>query len=830
MQNESLAGKDNWEAVKNEDDPESERKKLAEFSDYIYGVSLGGPIIKDKLFFFFNAEFQRQKTPQPFLFSNYQGDTDQAGIDALRAHLLNQYGYETGGYLDNTDELKANKFIARLDWNINKTHKLMFRYSYVDNEAIQPYSSNNQNLYFYNSGRIFPSKTNSGSLELKSHWNKFSNSLLVGFTSVFDDRDPLGSDFPTIRLSDGGADIYIGSEPYSTANQLKQNILTITDNFTFYKGAHTITVGANFEYYDVYNLFIRKNFGEYRWDAVGDFMNGDQAPYYDRSYSMVDDVVGDGSKAAAEFKVYQIGFYGQDEWQAKENFKLTFGLRLDVPIFATDQLENTQFNEVTIPLIEAEMDPISGKNYNLQGAKSGHMPKSQIMWSPRIGFNWDINNDREWQLRGGVGLFMSRLPLVWPGGAYTNNGITIGGVRSYDGVDFRPDVNNQYTYGDLNESGSEIPSGQVDLFAEDFKYPQVLRGVLAVDKKLPWSMVGTLEGTFTKTINNMLYYNYNVKAPTQRLTGGPDDRYIITNDVVDDTYTRVMLGTNTSDGYGYSFTAQLQKSFSNDFQGSVAYTYGKTTSVNDGLSSQNSSQWRYVSNINGRNNLQESYSIFDIGHKVMAFVAYKKEYANNFATGVSLFWSGVSGDRFSYTYNNSRVINAESSYDDYSLIWIPASMEEINLVDITDDGEVVLSAEEQWANLEAFINNDPYLKENKGKYAERYATRLPFETYLDFKLIQDFYINAGNNRHTLQLSLDIFNLANLFNKEWGAHRYVSYDHYELIDLEGMEEDGTTPTFTYDGGTEQEQVWNIADISSRWRMQIGVRYIFGAPGK
>ena len=251
------------------------------------------------------------------------------------------------------------------------------------------------------------------------------------------------------------------------------------------------------------NLFIRKNFGEYRWDAVADFMNGDQAPYYDRSYSMVDDVVGDGSKAAAEFKVFQIGFYAQDEWQAKENFKLTFGLRLDVPIFATDQLENTQFNEETIPLITAEYDPVSENNYDLQGAQSGKMPKAQFMFSPRIGFNWDINNDRQWQLRGGVGLFMSRLPLVWPGGAYTNNGITIGGVSYYDGVDFRPDINNQYTYGDLNETGSEIPSGQVDLFAEDFKFPQVLRGVLAVDKKLPWNMVGTLEGTFTKTINRL---------------------------------------------------------------------------------------------------------------------------------------------------------------------------------------------------------------------------------------------------------------------------------------------------------------------------------------
>ncbi len=830
MQNQDLAGKTNYQAVKDAEDPEAERKKLDEFSNYITGLSLGGPIVKDKLFFFFNAEFQRQKTPQPFDFTTYQGESSQTEIDALRAHMLNQYGYETGGYLNNVDELKGNKFVVRLDWNINKVHKLMFRYSYVDNEATQPYTSNNQNLYYLNCGRLFPNKTNTASIELKSQWNNYSNSLLVGFTAVRDDRDPLGSNFPSIIIDDGGADIRIGSEPYSTANDLKQNIFTITDNFTFYKGAHTITVGANFEYYDVYNLFIRQNFGEYRYGSVSDFMTGVSATQYDRSYSMVDNVTGDGSKAAADFNVYQIGFYGQDEWQAKENFKLTFGLRIDIPIFATDQLTNSQFNDETISAIEEVYDPVSESNYSLQGAKSGAMPKAQFMFSPRIGFNWDINNDQQWQLRGGAGLFMSRLPLVWPGGAYTNNGITIGGVRYYgDDIVFQPDINKQYTYGDFFE-GSEIPSGQVDLFAEDFKFPQILRASLGIDKQLPWSMVGTLEGTFTKTINNMIYYNLNAMPATERMTGGPDNRWIIPSDIVDDTYSRVMLGGNTNEGYGYSFTAQLQKAISNNVQGSVAYTYGKTTSMNDGLSSQNSSQWRYVSNINGRNNLQESYSIFDLGSKVMAFIGYKKEYANNFATGVSLFYTGLSGDRYSYTYDNSRVINGESGYDDYALIWIPKDRSEINLVPIMDDGEVVLSADEQWANLEAFIENDPYLKENKGGYAERNAARLPFESYLDFKFMQDFYINAGNNRHTLQLTLDIFNLGNLLNKEWGAYKYVSYDHYELIRIDGMEEDGTTPSFTYKGGKEYDQVSNITDVSSRWRMQIGVRYIFGAPTK
>jgi hypothetical protein len=271
-------------------------------------------------------------------------------------------------------------------------------------------------------------------------------------------------------------------------------------------------------------------------------------------------------------------------------------------------------------------------------------------------------------------------------------------------------------------------------------------------------------------------------------------------------------------------TFQLQKAFSNGFQGSVAYTYGQAKSVNDGLSSQNSSQWRYVPNVNGRNHLELSYSNFDMGSRVMAFLGYKVDYADNFATGISIFYDGVSGKRFSYLIDNSRGINDEDSQD-YLLIWIPKDQSEINLVDYEDDGQVV-TAEEQWNNLNAFIENDSYLKNNRGNYAERNGARLPFESYLDAKITQDFYLNVGKSKHTLQLSLDVFNVLNLLNKEWGVHRFVQFDGYELVRFEGFEEDGTTPTYTYKRGTERDQVWNVSDLSSRWRMQFGIRYIFG----
>lgn len=836
-QNEGLAGKTPWESVKDMTDPEGEREKLADFSDNIYGLSIGGPIIQDKLFFFLNGEFQRRDRPQPFELGNYKGDTDEAGLISLSDMLKQRYGYDPGSFGSTTDELKSDKIFLRFDFNLNKVHKLMLRHSYVNNQAIQPYRSNNQRLYFENSGQQFPSKTNSTALELKSNWNTTANDLIIGFTSVRDDRDPIGDNFPSVIIKDGGADIYLGSEPFSTGNALNQDILTINDNFSLYKGAHTITVGANFEYSHTYNLFIRQNFGEYKYNSVADFMTvgteGEISAYeYNHSYSLVDDITGDGSEAAAIFNTMQIGFYVQDEWQATENFKLTFGLRLDVPMFLDDNLAAGGFNDTVVPKIENVYDPVSENNYDLQGARAGEMPKSQLMLAPRIGFNWDVNGDQKTQIRGGVGMFTGRLPLVWPGGAYNNNGVTVGGVRyryPQDGASeimFRPDYQDQYQWEDFYTGQSPVPSGQIDLFTEDFKYPQVLRSSLAIDHKLPWGLVGSLEAIYTKTLNNVIYYNYNAAPATKRMTGGPDDRWIIPSNKVENRYDRIMVGANTNKGYSYNLTAQLQKNFMKGFQGSLAYTFGRAKSMNDGLSSQNSSQWRYVENINGRNNLDLAYSNFDLGSRVLAFVGYKKEYANYFATGISIFYDGVSGKRFSYTYDNSRVINGEAS-DDYALIWIPNDLSEINLVEYTS-GETTYSVEEQWTKLNSFIEGDKFLADNRGGYAERNSTRLPFESYLDLRLMQDFYINAGKTRHTLQLTLDIFNFLNLMNKEWGVHRFVNFDAYELIRIEGFEEDGTTPKFTYRGGSDNTAAYNVSDPASRWRMQVGVRYIFGTP--
>ncbi|MCD6347922.1 MAG: TonB-dependent receptor [Bacteroidales bacterium] len=815
--NQDLSGQTPLNAISGAADMTAEeindaRKKLADFTAMTSGFRLGGPIIKNKLHFFINGEVQRDATPQPFDMGGYNGNSSSSDLSALGDYLKNTYDYDPGSFDANTRELKSDKFLARVDWNISEIHKLMLRHSYTRHESFSPYRSSASSINFYNNGVYFPSKTNSTTLELKSNFEGMSNDLIAVFTTVRDDRDPMGSEFPAVRIYDGDGTIYFGSEPYSTANGLNQNVFSVTDNFSIYKGKHTITFGTSNEFAGVYNLFMRKNFGEYRFYSMQDFYDNKPAQY-ERGYSLVDNLTGDGSAAAADFNMLQLGLYVQDEYQVTDDLKLTFGIRADMPIFMTSPNEDEDFNSTTIPMLEAA-------GWDMMGAKAGQMPKSQVMFSPRLGFNWDVSGDENTQLRGGIGIFTSRLPLVWPGGSYTNNGLTIGGVyvKSSWGYDivFSGDWQDQYTNTDFGMEDA-IPSGQMDLFTSNFKFPQMFRANLGLDQKLAWGMIGTVEGIFTKTINNMNYYNMNVSPNAEFNLTGADTRPYFSSDKIDPTYTRIMVGANTSEGYAYNFTAVLEKPFDNGLTANVAYSFGRSMAVNDGTSSQNSSQWRYMEQVNGLNNLPLSYSDFDQGHRIIAFLSYRKEYFNHAATRISVFYNGNSGYRFSYVYNDYGDLSGHGE-NSGNLIYVPASSSDMVFADDA-------TATEQWTALNDYIENDPYLSAHRGEYAERNGARTPFRNTIDMKIAQDIFVQAGETRHKLQLTLDVFNLGNMINPDWGRRWYVANDAFRLIKFKGFAADGTTPTFEFKA---PKNTWSADDSglrSSRWMAQVGVRYSF-----
>ncbi len=813
FRNQNLAGKTPT------DDDAIERERLNDFTAQTTGFRLGGPLIENKLFFFANAEIQRDVTPLPFDFENYIGDSDRTQINALISKL-NEFGYDPGTFEDNERFLNSEKYNLKLDYNISDRNKLAFKLSHVHANNLEGVQSDFNSLNFLNSSESFDSRTTTASLELNTLFSSnLSNNLIIGYTAVRDDRDPTGTDFPHIDIDDGSALISLGGEEFSSANLLNQDVFTITNNLQLYKGKHTITVGTHNEFYSVDNLFIAFNFGSYDFDDVPTFLNDGNSSFFIRNFSLVDNISGDESAAVASFSAGQLGLYAQDEIQISDDFKFTAGLRLDLPFYA-DTPGNDTFNVRTIPLLEAE-------GYNLRGARVGQFIQPQLQISPRLGFNWDINGNNTSQLRGGAGLFTSRAPLVWVGGAFNNYGLNVGTQLAFGDLPFNSNPQTQAPGNiDLNDVQ---PSGSVDLFAEDFKLPQFLKVNLALDHKLNNNWTLQLDALYNKTIQNVAYQNLNLRQSVGNLTGTPDDRPIYDRrDEVDPTYDRILLGYNTSEGYSYNLSASVTGRINNGLFVNAAYSFGDAFSVFDGTSSQNSSQWRGLHSVGGRNFDQPlSRSDFSPGSRFI--LAVSKEFnifGENSPTTVTIFHESAQGNPYSYIYNDNGNLTSEDSRE-RSLIYIPQTSSDIILV---DDGE--LTAAQQWEALDAFITNDPYLSQNRGDYAERNQNRGRWSHVMDLKFIQDVGIKTANKTHKLQLSLDIFNFSNLINPNWGRRYFVgSFGNFELLNFEGFEEGTNNPTFTYDpsNATEDNRPFAVIDDggiqSSRWQMQLGVRYIF-----
>jgi hypothetical protein len=802
--NESLAGKTPVDLVP----AGGTREKLNDFDAKTYGIRIGGPIIKDKAFFFLLYERQDDVTPQPFNVSNYVGDAGASDLEQLRQFVQNNYNYDVGVFDQNDFTLVSDKVTAKFDFNLGENNKLSLKHNYTKAVNLESRNSNRGFIGFLNGSEFFTSITNTSSLQLNTNFgSKFANSLILGYTRVRDDRDPSGDPFPTVVIRDGSGTIQFGAEPFSTANLLDQDIFTLTDNFEIYKGKHTITLGTHNEWSKVKNLFFAFNYGQYQYDNLQDFFDGNIDRFL-RGYSLVSPGAGDTSSGSADFKVFQAGVYAQDEVQVSDNFKFTVGLRFDMP-FWEDGPVNDDFNNRTIPLLEAE-----GKD--LQGAKVGRGPANSLHIAPRVGFNWNVKGESKTQIRGGFGIFTSRLPLVWPGGTYNNNGVT-GGFLFQD-VDFgdtiapfNPDVNSQ-PVGAVPGTGQH--GGNIDLFSSDFKLPQVLKANIAFDQKLPWAGL-TFSGDilYQKTIYNIYYENLNLKGAVGRLTGTGDNRLRYNRgDEIDGVYDRIILASNTTKGETWNFVGTLSKSFQKGFQGSVSYSYGDAFAIFDGTSSQNSSQWRGIQNVNGKNsNLPVTRSDFSAGSRVVANLSYEKKWSENLKSTFGVVYTGSQGRPFSYTYGGraSRLQN-DDSRDFTSLIYVP-----------TGPGDIHLTTN-NWDELNAFISSDSYLNSRRGKYAERNAVRGPWSDIVDLKFLQDFIFK----KNTLQLSFDIFNFTNLINKDWGKVNFRP-SNSQFLNFEGFESDGTTPTFSFNpnNAANLDRIDDSGLLSSRWQMQIGLRYIF-----
>ncbi|MEZ4839247.1 carboxypeptidase regulatory-like domain-containing protein [Flavobacterium sp.] len=825
---------------------ETNRSKLADFDATTIGVRAAGAIKKDKLFYFINYERQDNETPQPFEVNNYVGNIALQGsspdvvpglaatkIEELRNYLISNYGYDPGNYSSTKSSLVSDKFIAKVDWNINDNHKLAVRHSLVKAVNISPNRSSNTAINFYNGAQEFTSTTNSSSIELSSRFSdRVSNSLVLGYTSVKDDRNALGDPFPYLEIRDGLGTIFVGSEPFSTANLLEQNIFTFTDNVEIQAGINTITIGTHNEFSSSKNVFFGRNYGYYRYSNLQDFLDNNKPNRFRIGYSLVGGD-GDGSQGAAEFDVVQFGGYLQNEMRLSDNFRLSYGFRVDVPVW-DDYIVNEDFNNRTIPLLEA-----AGKD--LKGAKVGSRIDTRAHISPRLGFNYDVSGKKTTQIRGGLGIFTSRLPLVWPGGAYNNNGVTqgtvdINGATNPNMPDFNSNTSVSSQIAGLpsniapaqgNPGAPGQFSGAVDLFAKDFKLPQVFKANLAIDQKLPLGIRLTTDFTYNDNISAITYENINLREPASNLTGADNRPRYNANNRIDNTYQGIYLASNTNEGKSWNAAFTLTRNFITDkIDASIqaTYSYGESTTLFDATSSQNSSQWNNIETVNGSNAIgRVARSDFDQGHRVLAnsFVTYK--WNKNLKTRIGLFYEGTEGTPISYVYNdNGRLLS--DTFSNSALIYVPASQSEIVLV---TDPSTGLDPQQQWDALNTFIEGNDYLRSKRGNYAERNGDRLKWSHVIDLKFAQEFILNIKNKKHTFELTTDIFNFTNLLNKDWGKRYFATFDQVQLLNQVGFLADGTTPTFRYNPAVEQSlnQVDDQGLNSSRWQMQIGVRYTF-----
>ncbi|WP_439487810.1 TonB-dependent receptor [Algoriphagus sp.] len=807
FRNEKLAGKTPGSLVP-ENNADFERTRYENFTDRQYGIRVGGPIIQDKLFFFLNAEKTENITPLAFAPGTPGSNITLAEVNRIVSRA-NELGYNPGSFLDQESTNNSDKIFGRLDWNINDKHKLSLRHSYTKGNALQ-LSRNPNTLTFSNGGILRESTTNSTVLEFNSRFsNTISNNLIVGFTSVREPRGTTGAPFPRVRIDlDAQRSVFLGSEAFSTVNLLEQDVFTLTDNISFYKGKHVFTVGTHNEFYSMYNAFIGQAFGDYRFNNIDGWENG-LAQSFTYQYSKTDN-----PREGADFGAMQLGLYVQDEYQVNERFKLTYGVRLDIPIYNDSPLRNDDFNNSVL----AERI----------GQRNDELPKPAYMISPRVGFNWDAKGDQSTQIRGGTGIFTSRFPFVWIGGAFTQSGVLLD--RNNASVAAGQDPNIPFVadpYNQPKRANASGPGGNMTIVDKNFKLPQIFRTNLAIDQRLPGGIIGTIEGMYSVNLNAFRFTNLNLVEPTQNLSGA-DNRPLYpaasSEKLVLSNYSEVVYIDNVNSGSALSLTAQLQKTFTNGFYTSLAYSYTTSKDLFPGTSSQNQSNYYRVASVEGSNNVDLGFSPFDTRSRVTGFVAYNKSYLKNLSTSISLFYNGQSGTPFSYVYNGDLNRSSLNNNEFYNLLYVPNDASEITFVQNGD-----LSPQDQWNLFNSFIEQDEYLSSRRGEYVERNGARTPWTHQFDVKIMQDIFTNIGGKKNTLQLTLDIFNVGNLLNKDWG--RQYTYGNsffdntYRLLRVAGY--DGTTPQYTFNPVPMDEPYFTSDSPigGSRWVGQVGIRYIF-----
>lgn len=781
---------------------------VPDLSQFQAGFSLGGPIVKNKLFFFVNFELDiRDDLGSNFL----AGSPSRSGTNVSRvlqsdlqmvSNLLeSRYGYETGKYERYSHQTDNNKGIVKLDWNINDQHSLTATYNYLDAFrdlpanplAIGRRGPDQTTLQFFNSGYRINNKIQSGILELRSLLgNKFSNKLQIGYTHFDDSRDPFSTPFPTVNIAkDGIRYIVAGHEPFSIHNRLDQKVYQLTDNFDIFANDHTITVGTSFEAFAFDNSF---NLGAYYIGQPGGVFSGAGIPIGDFeemiNNGVLDDAVANAkstfeennandSWALAETNVGQWAVYAQDKWNISNNFTFTYGLRVDMPLYfnTVEKIkENIERKGGTVEEGGTYNPDVTyyDENGNETKLSSTKLPDQKPLFSPRLGFNWDVMGDQSLQLRGGSGFFAGRFPFVWIGNQVANTG-----------------------------------TGLYQVTDPDFEFPQVWRTNLGAEKSFGNGFLLSTDFIFTKDINGVLVRNFGLDEPTGTLAGADSRDYYLPSDKAANS---AYVFTNTDKGRSFNWTIEAKKAFKNDLYVSLAYNYLHSEDLNSIEAEISSDAFNRNPARGNVNRPGLAPSLYGNKHRFVGHANKTFTYGDGtWATKLSLFFEVVKGGRFSYTYSGDA--NGDGSVLN-DLIYIPTESELQNY-NFATGGDA--SVQEQRQAFNEYIMQDDYLSERRGQYAEKYAILSPWYSRFDLRVTEQ--LNLGRN--ALEFSIDMLNVGNLINSDWGVQEDPTNTQPIGITVSDPNE---APVYNFDTDLNNTYT-NTFDLQSRWRIQFGIRYSF-----
>ncbi len=798
-----------------------------------YGISIGGPIIKNKLFVFANFE----KDDREDLGSNFlaaRPGLTGANVSRVTAEdldfvseQLRALGYDPGPYEGYTHDTESTKGILKLDWNINDKHRMALIYNFLDAsrdlpanpEAIGRRGPDLTTLQFRNSGYRINNKINSFLVELNSNFTgNISNKFQAGYTFFDDSRDPFSAPAPPINIAqDGVRYIVAGHEPFSINNRLEQKVYQVTNNLNIVTGNHTITLGGSFEKFEFDNSF---NLGVYTFfnnngQGVGTFAADffgvridPSNPPPDPSLLSFEEAINNGliadalsnaqnvfnsnnvadNWALAETNVGQLAFYAQDKWKMNDKLTVTYGLRIDQPLYfdTKDKIAENIERGAGGTFPDGNYQPeitYFDENGNPTQLNSLDLPTRRLLVSPRLGFNYDVKGDKTFQIRGGTGIFTGRLPFVWIGNQVANPNFFF------------------YTTS-----------------APNFRFPQVWRNSLGIDYKFENGIVASTDLIYTEDVNAQMVRNYGLGTPTGTLNGvdnrviyEPSDRAL--NEFGGPTNAYVF--TNTNVGYSFNWSFKLQKNFSNGLFASIAYNYLEAedaSSLDAEISSDAFDRNPALGNVNQAVSTTARYGD---KHRIVGQINKSFSYGKKkeWRTSLGAFYEYAQGGRFSYTYGGD--INRDGSPLN-DLIYIPT---QDDLATYSFSGTVTEQSEQR-AALEAYIQQDEYLSDRRGSYAEKYAILSPWRGRWDVKLLQDYDFQVGDRTNTIQLSIDILNFGNLLNSDWGVIEIPVNDQPIGVSVDAA----GTPTYTFD--TSQDKTFaNDFSLDSRWQAQVGLRYIF-----